>query len=215
MSLFQCIRRLLRSNNYDVSTDSSEPQINDEPFDEEPFDEPPEYDDPPSYCDIKHDFNQEKETIPKRKSKTTKAIEVIINNIRNNKYNIGCLILDDKTPSPSKIIKYLVENYSTSNDIMLYMIKNKKHNHTINIGKEKHKLDNHQNKIFFIGPTNLNILISNKVFNFSKYKCGIFSTIFINENGWQGNAIHHISLFDGTASSSNTIVNIDNFIKLF
>jgi hypothetical protein len=208
MSLFQCIRRLLRSNNYDVSTDS-DPQINDEPFDE-----PPEYDDPPSYCDIKHDFNQEKETIPKSKSKTTIAIEKIISNIRNNKYNMGCLILDDNTPSPSKIIKYLVENYSTSNDIMLYMIKNKKHNHTINIGKERYRLNNQQNKIFFIGSINLNIQINKKVFNFSKYKCGVFSTIFISENGWQGNAIHHVGFFDGSASHK-TIINIDNFIKLF
>jgi hypothetical protein len=205
MSLFQCIRRLIRSNNYNVNSLN-----NNEPL-EEPLDDPPEYENPPEYED-NHDMKHiDEKTI--QKSKTTISIDKIINNIRNNKYNLGCVILDDTTPSPSKVIKYLVKNYATSKDIMLYMIKNEKHNHIVRINKEI--FDTKQNKLFFIGPINLNIQINDNIFNFSKYKCAIFSTIFMNETGWQGNAIHHIGLFDGTAVPSNTIVNIDNFIKLF
>jgi hypothetical protein len=215
MSLLQCIRRLIRSNNYNVSTIDYQ-------VEEEDLDEPPEYEyeSPPDYDDT--DDNEKSklendliESKKKCKSKNTIKIQEIINNIRNDKYNLGCVILDKKMPSPSKIIKYLVKNYSKSNDIMLYMIKNYKHNHIVRVGKHNEILNTTQNIIFFIGPINLNIQINNNVFNFSKYKCGIFSNIFINEKGWQGNAIHNITSFDGTASASNTIVNIDNFINYF
>ena len=194
MSIIQYIRRLLNSSTkdyYDI------PKIEDEP---------PAYDEPPPY----ENLDNYKEPSKKKKIIDTYICN-IINNIRNNKYNMGCLILDEKKISIAKIIKYLFENYSTNNDIMIYMIKNHKHNHTISIGKNKIMktcLDNHQNRIFIIGAKDLNIYINDKVFNFNKYKCGIFSAIFINENGWQGNAIHHIAAFNET-------FNFENFEKLF
>ncbi len=141
MSIIQCIRRLLNISNkcYEI------PQVDDEP---------PEYEYPPPY------YNEKHEKLP---SKTDRNIINIITDIRNDKYNMGCLILDNNTPSAAKIIKYLFENYSTTNDMMVYMIKNYKHNHTISIGKNKvikNYLDNHQKKIFIIGPKDLNIYIT-------------------------------------------------------
>ena len=59
-------------------------------------------------------------------------------------------------------IKYLVKNYATSKDIMLYMIKNKKHNHIVRINKNI--FDTKQNKLFFIGPINLDIQINDNIF---------------------------------------------------
>ncbi len=194
MSLTQYIRRLINKDNNDELPS---------------YDEPPAYDDPPEYVDESNELPCKKysKKSSKKSCKITNIIN-IINNIKSKKYNSGFLILDENSPSPSSIIKYLVENYSKTNDIMLYMIKNNKHNHTVKIGKEKVKLNNFQKNIFIIGPSNLNIYINNHVFNFSKYKCGIFSAIFLNEKGWNGNAIHNIGAFDKT-------FNFDNFIQLF
>ncbi len=178
MSLLKFIRRLIRSDNYTI-------------------DEPPLYEDenPPEY-DFKHEENND--------TKLINEIEMIINNIRNNKYKLNGLLLDNNEELLSNIIKYLVENNPTTNDIMVYMISNHKHNHNVRIGENKIILDNNQNKIFIVGPTDLNIYINEKVLNFSKYDYGFFGCIFINESGWTGNAIHHIGSF-----------NDSNFIKLF
>jgi hypothetical protein len=192
MSLLKHIMRMIRSNKYE--------------HDDHHNDTPPEYEEkepPPSYDEIYQ-----------KVTTTTIQIENIINNIRNNKYNLGCAMLTNTGPCPSAIIRYLIKNYHSNKDIMLFMIKNNKHNNIIKIGKNKEKINTMQNKIFLLGSIDLCIQINNKILNFTQHKCGIFSSIYIDENGWKGNAIHNIGLFDGSASIYSTIVNIENFIKV-
>ncbi len=163
---------------------------------------------PPHYNDIENDNPPEYDNNESKKYEKEIQIKEIINNIRNNKYNLGALILDATKHSPVEIFKYLTKNYNENKDIMLYLIRNSKHNHIIKIGKHNEKIDNDK-YIFILGPIDLDITINNNTFNFSKYPCGVFSSININEKGWNGNAIHCIGAFNSNA------IDIDKFIKLF
>jgi hypothetical protein len=234
MCLFKCIQRLIKpngsnsngsnsngsnsndsnsnsSNSNDSNSNDSNPNYQVWAMDKEP----PEYnilDNPPSYYTIYYqenpEYNIKIELIKKFQNSKTKEIEEIINNIRNN-INYNYLILSDKSPSPAEIIRYLVKNRSTNKDIMLYMINNDKNNCNIKIGKNKHTLNNNS-KIFLIGTSNLNININNVLYNFSKYKGSVFSTIFMNEAKWKSSATHSTYFFH----NKNTL-SINNFIKLF
>ena len=228
MCLFKCIQRLIKpngskpngskpngskpngSNSNGSNSNDSKPNYQVWAMDDEPP-EPPEYnvlDNPPSYYQENPEYNIKIELIKKFQNSKTKEIEEIINNIRNN-INYNYLILSDKSPSPAEIIRYLVKNHSTNKDIMLYMINNDKNNCNIKIEKNKHTLNNNS-KIFLIGNSNLNININDVLYNFSKYKGSVFSTIFINEAKWKSSATHSTYFFHNKNTSS-----INNFIKLF
>ena len=167
-------------------------------------DDPPAYDfdAPPPYNDIK---NEKIDVVLNQKQIID--FDTIINIIKNNDY----LILDNNHPSPASVIKYLVENYnnSSNSNIMVYMIINNKINNkvnNININKQQFKFNNN---IYIIGTNNINISINNNTLDFSTYKKGIFTAIWIDENGWKGNAIHYIEGFN------KKNFNFDKFIKLF
>ena len=113
--------------------------------------------------------------------KSSVIIENIINNLRNDKSLSGYLLLDENTPSPSKIIKYLIKYNSVSTDVMLYLIKNNKYNAIIKINDKELKCFKHN--IVFIGLVNLDISINGDILNFKKTDDGLFATIYLNKNG--------------------------------
>ena len=156
---------------------------------------------PPYYDDDIREDNQE--------------IITIINNIQNNN-NLGYLILDENTPSPSNILKYLAKNYSQSHNMKLYMINNKdKDNNVIKIGEHNKVLKTKQDKIFILGLINLKIVINKTVHNYSEYKSGVFIAIFIKPDIKYSAAIHCINTFYEKAISTNKYINFDTFLTLF
>jgi len=196
MCLSKCIRKLIKPNvskHYVFEVNHQIDNIDDELPEYNILDNPPPYYEKPNY----NESIKESEPID---------VEQFIKNNMQSINSIGYYVLNENSPLPAQIIRYLVKNRSTNKDIVVYLIKN--NNNTVKIEKNTHILNN--NKLFLIASSKFNIYINDDMFNFSEHKDGVFSAIYIKNNKWMGNAIFYRCFFNNKNTSK-----INKFIKLF
>ncbi len=152
MSLLKFIRTLLSKDSSKIHHDT--------------ISLPPSYDDiePPSYFDTIGDISSK---IPEHDSKIHEhdskslndELKIIVDNIRNKKYNLGGYIFDNHK-SVSKFIKYIIKN--NCSDIVVYALYS---NNKIMIGNNNYNNKYNNSIIFIATDKNQTVRIGNEFIN--------------------------------------------------